>query len=324
MVRLVEWPVFWLCIAICVCGAHLAHAQAWPRSVASSRGEVLLEQAPQRIVSTSVTLTGTLLTINAPLVGSGATQGHSTVTDAQGFFTQWATIAQQRGLRPLYQGEANAEAIAAANPDLIIMSATGGDSALKLYEQLSLIAPVLVVNYDDKSWQELARLLGYATGHEVDAETAIRQFAQQVAATKQRLHLPPQPSTAMVYYEDDSGANLWSRDSAQGQLLLELGFTLAELPAHLKSNLSQGLRKDIVSISGENFADGLQGQSLLLFSADQQTVEKVNANRFLAQRPAIRQRQVYALGLDTFRLDYYSSSNLLERLEQLFSSPTHP
>jgi ferric enterobactin transport system substrate-binding protein len=32
----------------------------------------------------------------------------------------------------------------------------------------------------------------------------------------------------------------------------------------------------------------------------------------------VKQRQVYALGADTFRLDYYSASHLLARLEQLF------
>lgn len=36
-------------------------------------------------------------------------------------------------------------------PDLILISATGGDSALALYDQLSAIAPTLIINYDDKA-----------------------------------------------------------------------------------------------------------------------------------------------------------------------------
>jgi iron complex transport system substrate-binding protein len=32
----------------------------------------------------------------------------------------------------------------------------------------------------------------------------------------------------------------------------------------------------------------------------------------------VRAKAVYALGLDSFRLDYYSASNLLTRLETLF------
>jgi iron complex transport system substrate-binding protein len=45
-------------------------------------------------------------------------------------------------------------------PDLILISATGGDSALALYDQLSAIAPTLIINYDDKSWQALLTQLG--------------------------------------------------------------------------------------------------------------------------------------------------------------------
>lgn len=45
-------------------------------------------------------------------------------------------------------------------PDLILISATGGDSAMTLYDQLSTIAPTLIINYDDKSWQALLTQLG--------------------------------------------------------------------------------------------------------------------------------------------------------------------
>ncbi len=40
--------------------------------------------------------------------------------------------------------------VAAQMPDAILISATGGDSALALYDQLSAIAPTLVINYDDQ------------------------------------------------------------------------------------------------------------------------------------------------------------------------------
>jgi len=91
-----------------------------------------MEKPLQRIVSTRVTLTGTLLAIDAPVVASGATSANSSLSDARGFFTQWGNVAIQRNVKPLYQLEANAE----ANPDLIIIASTSGDSALKLYSQL--------------------------------------------------------------------------------------------------------------------------------------------------------------------------------------------
>ncbi|UTH74259.1 Fe2+-enterobactin ABC transporter substrate-binding protein [Chromobacterium sp. IIBBL 290-4] len=295
-----------------------SHAN-WPRTLDTPKGKLTLEQMPQRIVSTSVTLTGTLLAIHAPVVASGGSSAHSKVTDEQGFFTQWSAVAKQRGVTPLYQGEPNAEAIIAAQPDLIVMAGTGGDSALKLYEQLSQMAPTLVVNYDDKSWQELATLLGQATGREADAAKAIADFDAEAAKLKAALKLPPQPTSALVYYEDGSGANLWTPQSAQGKLLQSLGFTLAAVPDSVKGNTSMGSRHDIIELSGEKFADGLRGQSMLLFNADQSQVPQVLANPFLASIPAVKGKQVYVAGLDTFRLDYYSARNLLARLRKQFT-----
>ena len=52
--------------------------------------EVHAGKPPQRIVSTSVTITGTLLAIDAPVVASGATSPNPLVADKQGFFTQWS------------------------------------------------------------------------------------------------------------------------------------------------------------------------------------------------------------------------------------------
>ncbi len=198
------------------------------------------------------------------------------------------------------------------------MSATGNDSALKLIDQLSAIAPTLVVNYDDKSWQQLVGLLGEATGHEAQAAARVKAFDDREKALKKRLTLPAQPVSAMVWNADGRAVNLWTAESAQGKLLQQLGFTLATLPASIQQGHSMGQRKDIIQLSGENLAAGLNGNTFMLFAADEKSTDAVMKNPFLAQTPAVKNKQVYALGLDSFRLDYYSASNLLARLEQLF------
>nr|WP_232486910.1 Fe2+-enterobactin ABC transporter substrate-binding protein [Pectobacterium parmentieri] len=298
-----------------------AHHEGWPRTFQTLKGPLTLQQPPLRIVSTSVTISGTLLAINAPLIASGATSPRSAVADSKGFFSQWSQLAEERGVKPLYITEPNAEAIAAAAPDLIVIAATGGDSALKLYEQLSVIAPTLVIDYGDKSWQELAQQLSQVTGHEADALAVITRFEQRVNAVKNAIQLPPQPVSALVYYEDGRGVNLWTDASAQGQLLHELGFQLATPPAWLKTETSQGKRQDIVQVSGENMADSLTGRSLLLFSADENVVKKMLANPFLRYLEPVMQQQAWAMGPDTFRLDYYSASNMLDNIERHFRKP---
>jgi iron complex transport system substrate-binding protein len=140
-------------LGIFVFGLSAATAADWPRQVTDSKGSHTLDHKPLRIVSTSVTLTGSLLAIDAPVIASGATTPNNRFADDQGFLRQWGEVAKSRNVARIYIGEPNAEAVAAQMPDLILISATGGDSALSLYDQLSTIAPTLVINYDDKSWQ---------------------------------------------------------------------------------------------------------------------------------------------------------------------------
>ncbi|EOX3825972.1 Fe2+-enterobactin ABC transporter substrate-binding protein [Enterobacter quasiroggenkampii] len=307
-----------LLLSLFVLGLTSAAAADWPRQVTDSRGVHTLEHKPTRIVSTSVTLTGSLLAIDAPVVASGATTPNNRVADGQGFLRQWGDIAKQRKVARLYIGEPSAEAVAAQMPDLILISATGGDSALALYDQLSAIAPTLIINYDDKSWQALLTQLGTITGQEKQAAGRIAAFDTQLAQVKQQMTLPPQPVNAIVYTAAAHSANLWTAESAQGKLLHQLGFTLADLPAGLQTSTSQGKRHDIVQLGGENLATGLNGEGLFVFAGDEKDVAAIYANPLLAHLPSVKNKRVWALGTETFRLDYYSAMLVLQRLEAIF------
>ncbi|EMN5246187.1 Fe2+-enterobactin ABC transporter substrate-binding protein [Enterobacter roggenkampii] len=307
-----------LLLSLFVLGLTSAAAADWPRQVTDSRGVHTLESKPTRIVSTSVTLTGSLLAIDAPIVASGATTPNNRVADGQGFLRQWGDIAKQRKVARLYIGEPSAEAVAAQMPDLILISATGGDSALALYDQLSAIAPTLIINYDDKSWQALLTQLGEITGHEKQAAERIAAFDKQLAQVKQQMMLPPQPVNAIVYTAAAHSANLWTTESAQGKLLHQLGFTLADLPAGLQTSTSQGKRHDIIQLGGENLATGLNGEGLFVFAGDEKDVAAIYANPLLAHLPSVKNKRVWALGTETFRLDYYSAMLVLQRLNAMF------
>ncbi|MFH2941122.1 Fe2+-enterobactin ABC transporter substrate-binding protein [Enterobacter roggenkampii] len=307
-----------LLLSLFVLGLTSAAAADWPRQVTDSRGVHTLESKPTRIVSTSVTLTGSLLAIDAPVVASGATTPNNRVADGQGFLRQWRDMAKQRKVARLYIGEPSAEAVAAQMPDLILISATGGDSALALYDQLSAIAPTLIINYDDKSWQALLTQLGAITGHEKQAAERIAAFDKQLAQVKQQMTLPPQPVNAIVYTAAAHSANLWTAESAQGKLLHQLGFTLADLPAGLQTSTSQGKRHDIIQLGGENLATGLNGEGLFVFAGDEKDVAAIYANPLLAHLPSVKNKRVWALGTETFRLDYYSAMLVLQRLNAMF------
>lgn len=312
------FPLIIFALSLLSSGAARAE-EGWPRHITSVKGEMVLKKQPERIVSTSVTLTGSLLAIDALVIASGATMPGHRIADGQGFFRQWGNVAAAKGVKRLYSGEPNLEAIAAENPDLIIVSATGNDSALPFYDRLAALAPTLVVNYDDKSWQEVERVLAQATGKETEAEASIQRYAQREKEVKAKLQLPPQPVSALVYNPHIHLVNLWTPESAQGKLLGSLGFTLAEPTAVVRQASQRLKRRDIIPISGENLVTGLTGRSVLMFAAGDKEQAALLAEPLVANSPAVKNKQVYALGEDSFRLDYYSANNVLTRLEQLFS-----
>jgi ferric enterobactin transport system substrate-binding protein len=61
--------------------AAATQTSGWPSTFDSPQGKLTIKAPPQRIVSTSVTLTGALLTINAGAV-------NTVTSDEQGFFRQ--------------------------------------------------------------------------------------------------------------------------------------------------------------------------------------------------------------------------------------------
>ena len=116
-------------------GIAAVQAADWPRQITDSRGTHTLESQPQRIVSTSVTLTGSLLAIDAPVIASGATTRINRVADDQAL-RQWSKVAKERKLQRSISANRERQLLPRKMPDLILISATGGDSALALYDQL--------------------------------------------------------------------------------------------------------------------------------------------------------------------------------------------
>ena len=97
------------------------------------------------------------------------------------------------------------------------------ESEKKEYEQLSDIAPTVLLNYAEPSWQELTETIADITGHEADAEQVIADYDSFVSDQAALISLPEQPVTVLSYMGADGGWVL-DAESQQALLLDSIGF----------------------------------------------------------------------------------------------------
>jgi ferric enterobactin transport system substrate-binding protein len=112
------------------------------------------------------------------------------------------------------------------------------------------------------------------------------------------------------------GINAFTPDSSHGRLLTALGFEVIDIEGTNQINeAGQGSRADVVSVSPENVVD-LFGEATLLyvFAEPEQLPELVDVHPTLGLLPSTTEQRSVALGIDSFRLDRYSTANVVDRL----------
>ena len=293
-------------------------AAGWPRTITHEAGETVVDAKPERIVSTSLSVTGTLLAIDAPVTATAVTAAAGGTTDENGFFAQWAEIAVERGVAPLYKvGEFDLEAVIAQDPDLIVVSTSGADSVMDQYDALSDVAPTIVVNYGDQTWQDLAEELGVATGLEAGAANVVQEFDTLVEETAARIAIPAGTTASVVSYNPGDTSPVGKPTGPHAQLLMKLGFTVDEPPAEFDTSAQK--REDFSFTSYEGLADSVTGDHVFLIIATDEKVEAFKADPTLANVPAVRSDQVHPLGLASFRMDPYSATEIVNWFGEAFA-----
>ncbi|WP_206518120.1 Fe2+-enterobactin ABC transporter substrate-binding protein [Rhodococcus sp. X156] len=288
----------------------------WPRTVTHEAGETTIPAKPKNIVSTSVSVTGTLLAIGAPVTASAATKPGPT-TDGKGFFTQWASVADERGVTVLYPNLAlDIESVIAAKPDLIVVSTSGADSVLPQYKELSAIAPTVVVNYGDKTWQDLATQLGAATGQEESAKKVTDEFNAYVADAATKIKAPT-GTTSIVAFNGAKDSAVAKTTGTHAKLYTALGFTVVQAPDGLDT--SEQKRDDVAWVTLENLSKAVAGDTVMLMSGTDETVKQFKSTPVLANLAAVKSGAVHPMG-NSFRLDYYSAKQLVDLVKTQFAS----
>ncbi len=294
-----------------------ADAGTWSRTITHELGETTLDAAPERVVSTSITLTGTLLAIDAPVVASAATTPDGALTDDNGFFAQWADAATDRGVEVLYPNlELDLEAVTAADPDLIVISTTGADATADAYDQLSDIAPVVAINYSDKSWQDVADILGEATGHEDEAAQTVADYDAHVAEVAAAITVPEGAANAIVFNGTEYDSAFAKPGGPHADLLESLGFTIEGAPDDVDT--SESPRQDFAFVSTENTIANLTAPTVFLINGTDETKASLEGDELFAGAPAVASGAIYPLGATSFRIDYWSASQIVELIADAF------
>ncbi|MFC7481593.1 ABC transporter substrate-binding protein [Luedemannella flava] len=185
-------------------GTPTSAAVAYPVTV----GTVTLDAQPQKIVSLSPTTTEMLFAIDA---------GKQVVAvDDQSNHPTGAPKTDLSGYQP------NAEAIAAKNPDLVVLS---NDTNNIVSQLTTLKIPVYVAPAAatiDDTYKQLTEL-GTLTGHPTEAAAEVQRMKDQIA--KIITSVPKRATPLTYYYELDPTFYSLTSKTFVGSLFAQLGLT---------------------------------------------------------------------------------------------------
>lgn len=248
-------------------------AAAYPVTV----GTVTLQQRPERIVSLSPSATEMLFAVDA--------DAQVVAVDDQSTFPPEAPRSKLSGFKP------NAEAIAAQDPDLVVLA----NDTNKIVEQLTkLKIPVLLApaaNVIDDTYRQISDL-GALTGHAPAAAALVQQLRDHI--DKIVKDAPAHSGTLSYYYELDP-----TYYSATSKTFIGSIFSLFGLVNVADAADADGSKGGYPQLSAESLIDANPD---MIFLADtkccKQSPETVKARTGFAGITAVKNGQIYALDDD--------------------------
>ncbi|MGO1182446.1 MAG: Fe2+-enterobactin ABC transporter substrate-binding protein [Micrococcaceae bacterium] len=284
----------------------------WPRTFENADGTTTeIPEQPQTILSTTVSTTGTLLAIDAPVAASAAGGDGN-------FFDQWADVAEERDVENVWPAtEVDVEAAYGVEPDLIVVSTSGADSALDQLSEFQAIAPTIVVDYGGQDWQDLATELGEALGLEDQAAETVEEFDAYVADAAEQITVPEGEANIISYNGAGEDNPIARAGGSHGQLLSALGFTVED--PNTEWHNQDNLREDFVWAPFEKLTE-LTAETTFILTQDNEGAQGFAEDPVLANVPSVQAEQVYGLGENSFRIDYFSATEIVDGVVENFGS----
>ncbi len=202
-----------------------ASAQDFPLTIKHKFGETVIPEKPERVASIDYGGIGNLLALGVQPVTVRQWRAQDGFELTAG---PWAEPLLS-SVPVVLEGDLDLEAIAGADPDVIVALWSGIDAAD--YERLSLIAPVVAVPEGAGdyalAWDERARLAGRAVGEEHEAERQIAAIQARIENIR-RAHPDWADMTVVVAATRGENPSAYTRHDVRTQFLTALGFEIPD------------------------------------------------------------------------------------------------
>ncbi|QCR52133.1 Fe3+-hydroxamate ABC transporter [Brachybacterium sp. SGAir0954] len=229
------------------------------------------------------------------------------VADVEGFTTWDTAETLPEGTTDVgTRGEPNLDALAGADPDLIIVEVSSADEEV-IAQLETLGVPVLATVGADAAdpvghMKELFTLIGDATGRSERADVVLGEFDEHVAAAKEEVASADLPTTDFVYFDGwVDGGTVSIRPFGKGALFSALGEELGLTAAWTgETDPQYGL--------GQTDIEGLTtvGEANLFYTGTDDPagdyVAELEKNELYAKLPAVTENRAHAFptGIWTF------------------------
>lgn len=290
------------------------------RTVSTEQGDVTVPGEPQRIVVLSGGLAGYLFALGAPVVAADTRVLGVTDLDG-GFPPSWSQAAQEQSTTALPAGEElNLESVAAAAPDLIIGGGQGitAVQAQEAYEQLTAIAPTVLVPTTTTAWQDQLAIVAEAAGKTDEVGALTDAYDDKVSEVKSAI-TAPQGAAVFILSLPNGKPYLIPASAALPQLTAEVGFTPDDVVTKAGNPQLYG-SGDSFEVSTELLAQVADAPNAFVVNLGGRSLAELQQDPVYAVLPAFASGQVHELLAVSYRPDYDGAMTALDALAEEFSS----
>lgn len=290
------------------------------RVVSTEQGEVTIPASPERVVVVNANLTGYLYALDIPVHASFS---ESNANDSE--YPSWAEYAEEDDTTLLSWSPDGLplEEILAEAPDLIIGGGQGlpAGQARDAYEELTQIAPTVLLSADLLSWQDQLSFIADVfdvPDRESELLDAYKERVEEISAS---IALPENPVVYLMLLADGSPF-LLPEDSQLPQTLADLGFepdtVVADHPDYVDAAFGTG---DSIELSREQITQAFTAPTLfyLGWNGVVPEADALTGDPIYSTLPAVVGSNSFELPYWAYRADYLRTLALLDLVEGEFS-----